>query len=151
MGSDLKLQKKKDFPGNHHASLLWFPELNYTYITTIDKQVLQLILISFIGRVLAQRGHWCGKKLKYPEKTHVSKRVITISFHLVISSFFAYNRHVKIYIHTIRCQIQWYLLPRTFRFLCRLSANVWRINLKFVCKKPFSNKFYMCIDKWTYR
>lgn len=44
------------------CSILLETELNFIYNTTIDNQVLQLILFSIIGMDETQRGHWCGRK-----------------------------------------------------------------------------------------
>lgn len=44
-----------------------YPELYL--ITTIDKQVLKLKLIPLaLARMLARRGHWCGRKPECPIK-----------------------------------------------------------------------------------
>lgn len=44
------------------CSILLDTELNFIYNTTIDNQVLQLILFSIIGMDETQRGHWCARK-----------------------------------------------------------------------------------------
>lgn len=55
-------------------------KLKFIYFTSIDKRVLQLIFIFFIGKDVSSRGSSMCKE--HTEKTCMSKRATTIPFYI---------------------------------------------------------------------